>query len=176
MSHVFSFPSRHSPSHSLPSPPLFLSTSISLSISHTHTYTQFYCLSLCPPFFSSRSLPPLSAPLQTGPLRPRENLSSPGLGALIWPALGNQARCGDSRVQGGFCQGPVHVDSPAGGGLPQRRRAHQGGHHGYRFSHCATPTTFLWCLPHSSSTYELTTLILFLTFRQHKQMATSQAS
>ena len=69
---------------------------------------------------------------QTGPLGTREDLPSAGVGAVVRPAHGHQAGGGDPRVPGGLHPGPLHLDPPAGGGLPQRRRASPGGHHRYR--------------------------------------------
>lgn len=80
--------------------------------SHSWVIISFFCL------FS----------LKTGSLWPRKKFSSPGFGALIRPAFRHQAGRRDSCVQGGFCQGAVHLDPPAGGGLPLCCWAYQGGH------------------------------------------------
>lgn len=107
MSHVFFLPS-FSP---------VLSTSHFFA-SATHKLAHpFICFSFS---VSPRSSHTFSSPLQTGPLWSRKKFSSPGLRPLIWPAFWHQARRGDPCVQGGFCQGAVHLDSSAGGGLPQR--------------------------------------------------------
>lgn len=67
---------------------------------------------------------------QTGPLGPGKKFPSARLWAVVWPAFRHQAGRGDPCVQGGFFQGLVHLDSSAGGGLPQRCWAHQGGQDG----------------------------------------------
>lgn len=69
------------------------------------------------------------SPFQTGPLWPRKKFSSPGFWPLFWSTFWHKARRGDPCVQGGLCQGTVHLDSSAGGGLPQCCWAHQRGHH-----------------------------------------------